>query len=324
MEIIQVKNIEFVDNKDVRYISSSMFNWCLDKGLSIAATWGKTEKETPLYDPIGPQELVWKITDKFDLYKFIEYFNFLANVRQRKDDQVLPVTDITDCLSNYNNYVAMSTLSNIIFILDEIPNKFLEFVNYIRSFNVSIKTQINCNTSIYQDDLLKISPFVILNVNPDFKTHELIKYLDTFKDNFNINIKLHVNADSNIQLSKFIQEISDDVYCTIYCDFPYLSTRKFLNFQSACLTNNKTNIALAQCSKKYYSKDVIGSLIIENTCSFCRYSLYLENDNVYVCESMKVLVGHISDFKYLSDLWNNLNVINVRKQIIDNNKCDRV
>jgi len=42
----------------------------------------------------------------------------------------------------------MSTLSNIIFILDSIPREFNKFINYIRSFNITINIQIEISSNI--------------------------------------------------------------------------------------------------------------------------------------------------------------------------------
>jgi parvulin-like peptidyl-prolyl isomerase len=121
-----------------------------------------------------------------------------------------------------------------------------------------------------------------------------------------------------------LENVKEDICCIIYNEFPYLSTRKYLNFQSRCLSLNKQNICLGQCSKKYYSKDVIGSLILEFPCSYCKYSIYIENNKVYNCEFMKNAVGNIEDFKTLDLMWNDLKILDIRKQLIDNNRCEGI
>ena len=73
MENIDTKNLIYNDTPQVRLFSSETYNWCLDKSTGISCCWGKTAKETPQYDPLGPQEIVWKIKN-FDLQKYIEYF----------------------------------------------------------------------------------------------------------------------------------------------------------------------------------------------------------------------------------------------------------
>ena len=323
MEIIDTKNIQYNDTPQLRLFASQNFNWCLDKEAGITATWGKTPKQTPQYDPISPQEIVWKIQN-FKLKKFIEYFNFLANIRLRKDNTILPVENINDCLENSNNYICMSTLSNIIFILDSIPREFNKFINYIRSFNITINIQIEISSNINLNKIYQLTPSIILSVKPDFIANDIINKINQLQDKFLLNIKLHINENSNIQLLKFIQNIKQEICCIIYNEFPYLSTRKYLNFQSRCISFNKQNICLAQCSKKYYSKDVIGSLILELPCSFCKYSIYLEDNKVYNCEVMKKEIGLLENYKTLDLLWNDLGILDIRKQLIDNNKCDGI
>ena len=39
---------------------------------------------------------------------------------------------------------------------------------------------------------------------------------------------------------------------------------------------------------------------------------------------MKNVVGNIEDFKTLDLMWNNLKIVNTRKQLIDNNRCEGI
>jgi hypothetical protein len=36
------------------------------------------------------------------------------------------------------------------------------------------------------------------------------------KDKFNISLKLHINNDSNIQISKLIEKIDSNISCMLY------------------------------------------------------------------------------------------------------------
>lgn len=324
MDIIQINKLQYNDTPQARIFSSENFNWCLDKEMGIAATWGKQIKETPNYDPLGPQQIVWKIDTNFNLLDYIKYFNFLANIRYKKDNQILPVENTEDSLINQRNYICMSTLSNVVFIIDDITDNLEKFIEYIRNYNISIKIQFNINKNIDKDKLFKLSPFIILDIKSDFNSAKVIEIINNYKKDFNINVKLHINENSNIQLLKFIENVDSEICCIIYNEFPYLSTRKYLNFQARCLSLNKQNICLGQCSKKYYSKDVIGSLILEFPCSYCKYSIYIENNKVYNCEFMKNTVGNIDDFKTLDLMWNDLKILDIRKQLIDNNRCEGI
>lgn len=327
MDILNIKNITYNDNQQIRLFASENFNWYLQKGTGVSCTWGKDIKQTPMYDPLGPQQLLWKITS-FSLNKYIKIFNYLANIRKKQNDNILLISD-QNYIEQKSNYICMSTLSNIIFIFDTLDQINLEqfklFCDYISFFNINIKIQYNISTyditQIY-NQLYNFSCRLILNVSANiFNGKRLVGLMQELRKQFDISIKLHINETSNIQISKFIDTIDKDISCTLYIQKPYLSVRKYLNLQSKILAKQLTNICLNQCGKKYYSKSVIGSIIMELPCSACRYTLYLENQNIFDCEINKHNIGNINQFTTLDKLWNAKQIVALRTKLIDENKC---
>ena len=71
MKEIKLKNIIFTDDENQRMVMGDTFNFALDKESGISACWGETINDSPEYDPISPQELIFKIDEIFDLNKFI-------------------------------------------------------------------------------------------------------------------------------------------------------------------------------------------------------------------------------------------------------------
>lgn len=328
MNIINTQKLTYNDNDEIRLFASEQFNWYLQKNTGVSCSWGTDIKETPQYDPIGPQEILWKITS-FNLKDYLIKFNFLANIKKKKDDNILSIDLEQNILENQNSYICMSTLSNIIFILDSLDNidmqKFKLFCDYIRYFNININIQYNLTNyqigEVY-DKIYQISCRLILNIQSNiFNASNLLKLIDMLKDKFNISLKLHINNDSNIQISKLIEKIDSNISCMLYNQFPYLSTRKFLNMQSKILSKKLLNVCLTQCSKKHYSNSIIGSIILQLPCSACRYTLYLEDFNIFDCEINKNKIGNLSDFDTLDKVWNAEKIIQLRSKLIDTNKC---
>ena len=326
---IDIKNITYNDTDEIRLSASENFNWYLQKKTGVSCTWGKNIKETPEYDPIGPQQIIWKIIN-FNLYEFIKKFNFLANIHKKVDNNILAIqSQNQDILKEKNLYICMSTLSNIIFIIDDFKNinlkDFKIFCQYIRFFNININIQYNLNNyqnlQIY-NQIYNLSCKLILNINSKiFDGIKLYQLIEKLKDKFTISVKLHINENSNIQISKFIDKIDKNISCILYNESPYLTVRKYLNLQSKILSKELTNFCLSQCAKTHYSKKIIGSIILQLPCSACRYTLYLEDFNIYDCQINKNIVGNLNDFKTLDILWNTEKIFKLRQKLISKNKC---
>ena len=164
--------------------------------------------------------------------------------------------------------------------------------------------------------------YEILNIESNiFMAQQTLNLINNLTNKFNISIKLYINKNSNIQMCKFIDKIDNNISCMIYNQKPYLSTRKFLNMQSKILAKKLTNICLTQCCKRHYSKSVIGSIIIQLPCSACRYTLYLEDFNIFDCEINKNLIGNLSQYTTLDKVWNHNKIVDLRTKLIDENKC---
>lgn len=321
MKQINTSNLIYNDTPEVRLFSSEQFNWCLDKETGISCCWGKEAKQTPQYDPCGPQQLVWKIT-QFKLEEYINAFNFLTNIKEKTDNLIEDVKDI-----NSKNLICMSTYGSIIFIIENLENINLEefkiFIEYIKQFNIDPKIQLEYTNQLVNisEKILSLFNNIILSIHNPYKLEELLKYINKIIKEKNISLKVNVNKINKSDSYRLLKELDKNINVILYFVQPYLSTRSYLEFQTKCLNKEMTNVCISQCSKRHYSKDVIGSLLIELPCGFCRYSLYLENLNIYVCEKNKKLVGNLKDFNNIHDFWYSQNILNIRKSLIDSNKC---
>lgn len=325
---INTSNLTYNDTNEIRLFASDEFNWYLQKQTGVACSWGKTIKQTPEYDPIGPQEILWHITD-FNLQEYLKKFIFLANIRKLQNNQIIMIDQTQNIFQNKKNYICVSTLTNIIIIIDTFNNiniqQLAQFCQYIRYFNINVNIQYNLtdyqNIDIYKQ-IYKISCNLILNISSQiFTASKLLSLLNNLKQQFNISIKLHVNQSNNIQLSKFIDKLENNLNCIIYIQKPYFSVRKYLNLQTKILSKKLTNICLSQCCKHYYSKNIIGSIIMQLPCSACRYTLYLKDLDVYDCEINKNKICSLYNTDTLDKIWNNEHIINLRTKLIDTNKC---
>ena len=79
MKEIKLKNIIFTDDENQRMVMGDTFNFALDKESGISACWGETINDSPEYDPISPQELIFKIDETFDLNKFLDELYRITN-----------------------------------------------------------------------------------------------------------------------------------------------------------------------------------------------------------------------------------------------------
>ena len=122
MDIINTNNLTYNDTNEIRLFASEKFNWYLQKKTGVSCTWGESIKETPQYDPIGPQEILWKITNNFNLQQFIQKFNFIANIKKKENDIIKDIDINQNVFENKDTYICMSTLTNIIFIIDTLDH----------------------------------------------------------------------------------------------------------------------------------------------------------------------------------------------------------
>ena len=325
MENIDTKNLIYNDTPQVRLFSSETYNWCLDKSTGISCCWGKTAKETPQYDPLGPQEIVWKIKN-FDIQKYIEYFDFITNIKIKENNII---KDINKHTLDTTNKICLSPFGNLILVIDTDTTNFnidelKEFLNYIKFFNIEPKIELVYSLDIIENmkKYISIISNIIITTKCNFDYNNIEKCINIAKDNnINISFKINVNKNTKVDVNTLINKIDKQISVIFYFSEPYLSTRTYLDIQSKCMQKQLTNICIAQCSKRHYSKDVIGSIIIELACSYCKYSIYIEDNEVYDCEKKKIKIGKLEEFNTIHDFWYASSVVNKRKSLIDKNKC---
>ena len=87
----------FTDDPTKRLIMSEEFNFALDKESNISVCWGKDINATPEYDPISPQELIFKI-NSFNLSNYLKQFNFLANIKVKVGETEFKNISLCECV----------------------------------------------------------------------------------------------------------------------------------------------------------------------------------------------------------------------------------
>lgn len=327
----------FNDTNEIRGFASDNFNWILDKESCIACCWGKTAKENPEFDPIGPEEIVWKITD-FNLNTYTNYFNFITNIHiKENEEQVLPIENraFSFCHKNIDKLICMSTFSNIVFnieysYLNTVLTDFKKFVKYIENFNIIPKFIIEYNDDInlenYINILNKISKNVIININAEFFSYnKLLENLKNLKNNeYNMNLKIHINNNNYGQVHNLVENIEADIPVTLNFDcIPAVSVEKYLKIQQFAKEKNLTNIFITQCSKHIFNKSVIGSILLEIECPAARFAVYIENNKIYPCEYTKSESITFEDCKTIHDFWLNPFFSRIRNNLIDTRVCKK-
>ena len=328
MQIIQTGNIQFTDSDQYRSLTSQSFNWCLYKKLKIACNWGKTQKQSPMYDPCSPQQIIWHFTE-FDLNQAIKDFNFLANIRKKLDtDQIVSIPTKQDCLANAKSYVCFSTFSNAVFIIDQTFNKykddFKKFVDYVSEFGIQPKIQIKYSNQDLADYEAIATKNVIVDVAVDcFNVDKLMKLIDDLKrDQCNINVKLHITKSCCGRMIKFLTQCDPKLSIILYFQPQFISARKYTEIQSMCLTRGMTNTFISQCAKHHFSTSVIGSILLQVPCSACRFTVCLKNREVLACQRSSKSVGPIQGFKTIHDFWMSSEIVNkIRSNLIDFDQC---
>lgn len=306
------------------------FNFAFDKESSISACWGKDINETPAYDPIGPQELIFKIGNTFNLNEFLADFNFLANIKVKVDKtEFKNIENVTEALTQ-ENLTCLSTLASVVLIFENNLNvlnldDILTFIKYIHKFKLSVIVQINTSSELTYSDIIKLKLLgssIQLKTDNDFNADIFIKNINALKEhNIIISSKIFVNKKTYDEVFKLVDFLDENTSMKIFCNEPFISTSKYLALQEKFLAAKLINIRLATCGYTKFNAKQLNIKMEPADCDAMCFSIYIEDRKVYPCEYNKMCCMNLADCTSLHSFWYDKNFVKVRASIVDNNCC---
>lgn len=331
MKKINTNNLMYADDNDKRIIQSDEFNFALDKETGISVCWGKDINDSPEYDPVSPQEIIFKLEQNFNLEQHIKNFNFIANVKKRISETEFE--HITDHLAvrAANNLVALSTIASVVLILDNDLSLYnlddiLSFTRYINKFKVSVIVQINTSKKITFDELSKIKLIgtsIQIKTDDDFNGDIFLKNIQLLADNgCNLSSKIMINKNTFDEVYNIIDKLPKEISMKIYFNNPYITSGKYIQIQNKFIENQLENVRISTCVHNKFNKRKPNMVMVPVDCDATRFSIYVENDMIYPCEYAKNTSGiNIPACKSIHDFWFDKNINKIRKYIIENNFC---
>lgn len=326
------KQLVFVNNPNHRVVSSKDFNFVLDKETGVSICWGKDENDSPEYDPMTPQQLVLSMTN-FQLSKFISKFNYLANIKyQISKNEFRELTEEDNVLEITANLTPLSTIASVVLIFENKLTEYklddvLKFTKYITDLQLPIIAQFNADYEFNESELELIKT---ISLNVIVKTGEELS-ASAFNANImnlkkyvsNVSAKMFITKTTFKEVNKTLELIPRDSAIKIYFDKPFITVKQYRDIQQKIVDLQLESIRVATCFDKHFNKKTKNLIIMPMDCDACRFSLYVENNNVYPCEFYKNLELPINTEKSLSSIWMDSKIKKFRKTIIQNNFCNK-
>lgn len=299
--MIKIENLIFKEDDEIKCFISKNFNFIYSKKDNTTCVWGETKDETPLYNPISPETITFKLNDKFEFN--IDCILKLISIHPKKDE-------------------CISCISNVIFdnvnlcINDDIKR----LIKYVEKFNILCFLKIDFKTELTLKDVYKLKYLgisnVLINIFDNFNYNELINSINILSEN-NILVNCNFNLTSN-NIEDVIKLFNSEKYnslilsslCfkkgkikkTLLNDLIFIiKSKMFLNVFIKVPINSKTKYEI----KTIKNDDGLFSCIID----FIENKIYCGNEfvNNFV---------NINDVNQIQDYWNSEQFNNVRKQLI--------
>jgi hypothetical protein len=327
---IDPKNLVFTDNEAQRSVTSDIFNFILDKDSGISICWGEDINDTPEYDPITPQELVFKLNKNFDLKEMLNQFNFLGNIRIKNSDTEFQIIEDGITELNNENLICLGTLGSVVLIFDSSLNEIkindlLTFTNYIKKFKVAVIIQINVKESLTMEELTKLK---LLGTSIQIKNENWLsaeafaKNIKQLEDNgILVSSKLTINNETYDEAMKLIDLLPAKTSMKVIFTLPYITAAKYVKIQQKFIDAKLENVRIATCAFSRFNKRKQNNIMLHMNCDAGCFSVYIEDGIIYQCEMSKANGIAIKDCKTIHDFWNHKNMVKARKQIIENNYC---
>lgn len=326
-------NMIFTNNENSKMLLSDNFNFALDKDTSVSACWGKTVNDSPEYDPISPQELVFKISDNFNLNEYLEQFIFLGNIKKQKSQTEFENIENTALATTTDNLVSLSTLASVVLIFDNTLktmniNDILTFIKFVNTFGVAIIIQLNISEKISDDLLTKLKLLgksIQIKTNDDLNSENFIYNIKLLQDNeFILSAKLIINKNSLKEINELITKsnnINAETAIKVYFNKPFVTAKQYRDIQNCFIKAKFNNARIATCFNNHFNKKNPNMCMLPMDCDASRFSIYIENNTVYPCEFNKSCQYCINDMNTIRDFWHDKKLTKFRKYIIENNFC---
>lgn len=326
-------NMVFTNNEHSKMLLSNNFNFALDKDTGVSACWGKTVNDSPEYDPISPQELIFKISNKFDLTKYLEQFIFLGNIKEQKSEtEFVNVENVLTVLTT-ENLVSLSTLASVVLIFDDTLNNIefndiLTFIKFVNKFSVSIIIQLNTTEKISDDLLTKIKLLgksVQIKTDDTFNCDNFIYNINLLqKNDFILSSKLLINKNSLAEiliLTKKLNKLNKDTAIKLHFNKPFVTAKQYRDIQTCFINAKFDNARIATCFNNHFNKKNPNMLMLPMDCDASRFSIYIEEDTVYPCEFNQSCSYCFDKLNTIRDFWHEKKFTKFRKYVIENNFC---
>lgn len=329
MKEIQTNNLIFTDDKNQRSLMSEEFNFTLDKNSGVSACWGKTMNDTPFYDPISPQELVFKINNDFCLEDYLNQFNFLANIKiKNTKTEFKKIENALEAVS-LENLICLSTLANVVLIFDTLNsfdiNELLKFTKYIRKFKVQLVIQINANHKLSYEEIIKLKLLgtsIQLKTDDNFNANNFIVNLNELENNnILVSSKVSITKKNYNEILKVIPLLPKTTSMKLFFVEPYITTIKYKEIQQKFLDANLLNVKIATNSNERFNKRKNNIILTPIDCDGACFSVYIEDGKIYPDEYLKIIGIPIKECKNIHDFWYHHNFKNIREKIANNNCC---
>ncbi len=324
-------NMIFTDDDKSRLVISDTFNFALDKETGISACWGKTMNDSPDYDPITPEELIFKIDKNFDLSKYLKMFNFLANIKEKIDKTEFKDIENEIEATTKDNLTCLSTLASVVLIFDKELNNInidslLKFTKYIHKFNVAVIIQINTVDELTYTELTKLKLLgtsIQIKTDDNFNAEMFIKNINLMKENDIItSAKINVNKNSYEEVSKLPELLDKDSSLKLHFVLPYVTTAEYVKLQKAFNEADLKNARIATCAHNKFNKRKANIHMLPVDCDASRFSVYIEDEIIYPCEFAKINGCKLSACKSIHDFWYAKDLVKMREYITENNFCN--
>lgn len=329
MKEIQTTNLLYTDDENQRLLMSEEFNFALDKNTGVSVCWGKTIEDTPVYDPVSPQELVFKINNEFSLKTYLKQFNFLGNIKIKKSKTEFKNIENEIEALTLDNLTCLSTLANVVLIFDSLKNfdinELLKFTRYIRKFKVQLVIQINADHELTYEEAVQLKLLgtsVQLKTSEKFSAENFINNLNILEsNNILVSSKISVTKKNYDQVLNVIPLLPKDVSIKLYFVEPFITTIKYKTIQQKFIDENLLNVKITTYLSEHFNKRKNNILLTPIDCDGACFSVYIEDGLIYPDEYLKVIGIPIDECKCIHDFWYHHNFKNIREKIANHNLC---
>lgn len=221
-KFFELQTLIFNETKEARTFFSNDFNFILDKVQKFSICYGSDGTQTPMYDPLSPQEIDLYVDENFNLAERIIMLNRLLNVNEE----------------NNNDLISISTISNINVIINDIfinnVNEIINLIDYLKSFGFFVHLKVPYSQVKSSADIFRLKIFknenILFDVN-EFNAKELIETLNLIlSKNINVSYNFYI---SNKNYKEFCELLS--------LNFP-ANTFSNIIFEKPMLKKNKEEI----------------------------------------------------------------------------------